>query len=707
MDTLCVNCQHVGHSIAQCPAPLGKSIQGKTGAQDDQSVSEEYLQSLANPRDELCQRCAEIDIINWLNEDVEDEMAPDGEATNRRGLENRQANMKLWRDLGPLKSLALRTSCPLCRMIYRVFPVPAEDESLEASYFLRPVRAYNRHGQSLPPGPQAEELGRTAALYVSVESRHGSVAGVAHFFGDPKALLVSQSEKTFGLSNRNPAPNHPACSVRYRGSLCDLDLLRTWLRVCETEHGELCHVEWSEKLLICKVIDVEERKVVPCPQDCRYTALSYVWGAVEVKTGALEGRYLPQTIEDAITVTKRLGVRYLWVDALCIDQRPSPEKMEQLRMMDLIYSCAVFILAAVDGGDGDWGLPGVSTKRAHRERQGREVVAGAELLSTLPSLAHEIPNTKWNTRAWTMQENLLGNRKLYFSRSQVMWFCNSGVSYESMDDATNMNKFMHIPDNAYDVDPKRLRKLYNEHPELRRKYADEQFTRLVDMYTPRQMTNDSDSLNACLGILSLLERAVLPTGFVYGLPLKEFPQSLRWIHTNKSVSHESLMARRRPNHPSWSFVGWEGMAVYTNPLILTQGEYHDESVDAVVSYCDIDGQCLLLDGFRFKLEVRKQPFDDAYIPGTDVYLGQLQEGVASHKMTLPPGVFDFLLIERFRFRYGPDRPIRHTLYLLMLEAQDNGSFRRKTMVRLYVEPGTESQTEYIDLTRTREKVNLT
>jgi len=66
-----------------------------------------------------------------------------------------------------------------------------------------------------------------------------------------------------------------------------------------------------------------------------YTALSYVWGAVPhirltkanraklLEPGCLQAAGitpLPKTIDDAITLTRLLGRRYLWVDSLCLLQ---------------------------------------------------------------------------------------------------------------------------------------------------------------------------------------------------------------------------------------------------------------------------------------------------------------------------------------------------------------------------------------------------
>jgi hypothetical protein len=61
------------------------------------------------------------------------------------------------------------------------------------------------------------------------------------------------------------------------------------------------------------MIDIPARCIVQCPPNGEYVALSYVWGSVVPEKNALENRRLPQTIEDAITVTQELGIRYLWV----------------------------------------------------------------------------------------------------------------------------------------------------------------------------------------------------------------------------------------------------------------------------------------------------------------------------------------------------------------------------------------------------------
>ena len=135
----------------------------------------------------------------------------------------------------------------------------------------------------------------------------------------------------------------------------NFSLLRAWLSRCRCRHHNCARRKPKGlKLPGFRVIDC--RKVPPQievrPWSERYVALSYVWGPPS-------GDW-PQTILDAVEVTKRLGERYLWVDRTCIDQSNPEEKMFLISKMDAIYQGAEFTIVCA-AGDARTGLPGVST----------------------------------------------------------------------------------------------------------------------------------------------------------------------------------------------------------------------------------------------------------------------------------------------------------------------------------------------------------
>jgi Heterokaryon incompatibility protein (HET) len=67
-----------------------------------------------------------------------------------------------------------------------------------------------------------------------------------------------------------------------------------------------------------------------------------------------------KTIKGAIRVCQDIGIRYLWVDALCITQDDNdPEKMRQIKNLHHIYMNASVTIVATFGDSANAGLPGV------------------------------------------------------------------------------------------------------------------------------------------------------------------------------------------------------------------------------------------------------------------------------------------------------------------------------------------------------------
>ncbi|KAK5131028.1 hypothetical protein LTR08_001378 [Meristemomyces frigidus] len=73
---------------------------------------------------------------------------------------------------------------------------------------------------------------------------------------------------------------------------------------------------------------------------------------------------LSNTIEDAMQVTVKLQLDYLWVDALCVPQVPSvnAEKALQIGQMDKIYRAAELVMLAASSKSATGGIPGVSSR---------------------------------------------------------------------------------------------------------------------------------------------------------------------------------------------------------------------------------------------------------------------------------------------------------------------------------------------------------
>ena len=80
-----------------------------------------------------------------------------------------------------------------------------------------------------------------------------------------------------------------------------------------------------------------------------YTALSYTWGsAKEAKELLIDGTrvFVRQNVWNFLQQTRRDRTwKFIWIDALCIDQGNPDERNHQVKMMRAIYSsvCPLFL----------------------------------------------------------------------------------------------------------------------------------------------------------------------------------------------------------------------------------------------------------------------------------------------------------------------------------------------------------------------------
>ena len=271
------------------------------------------LESLRLKSSSLCKRCEDYKILDVFGAktigDTIGSYAINGSTIMTEWKEEQQRHNLV---LGAFNSILLYGSCPLCRLIFRVFPGQGEDNiNSSAVYYVRPFPSYDRQSGHLKEID--EDLKSQYAIHFAVESEEIALKNSANHIGDDDGRMINRVLQSFALSSKNSSPSRRALRARRRGDKVDFKLLQRWINRCTTAHGVRCQRTWSDDLLTTRMIDVSTRRVVQCSRKCEYVALSYVWGLVVPEENALERRRLPQTIEDAITATHELGLLYLWV----------------------------------------------------------------------------------------------------------------------------------------------------------------------------------------------------------------------------------------------------------------------------------------------------------------------------------------------------------------------------------------------------------
>lgn len=184
----------------------------------------------------------------------------------------------------------------------------------------------------------------------------------------------------------------------------------------------------------------------------RYAALSYCWGSpAEVKPlrtlksnintfqSCIPVADLPKTIKDAVLVTQRIGLRYLWVDSLCIIQDDDADWKTESKRMGSIFEFACCTLAATGARHADEGLflENCLEDTTPLDHETMTVTLQLEapsyeyLYADTDDFNRDVTNSPWNSRAWIVQERILSRRIVHFGQASLYWECQHDAKQES------------------------------------------------------------------------------------------------------------------------------------------------------------------------------------------------------------------------------------------------------------------------------------
>ncbi|KAF2813665.1 HET-domain-containing protein [Mytilinidion resinicola] len=243
------------------------------------------------------------------------------------------------------------------------------------------------------------------------------------------------------------------------GSDTTFKLVDAWITECLQNHDRCQKTQSGKSPLPTRVVDVgppdgsqqpflyEPSK----PQYGRYIALSHCWGKhklLRTGTGNLAQHKvkipissMSKTFADAVSVTRKLHIRYIWIDSICIIQDDPEDWGREAALMHGVYQNAIITIAATHAQDGAAGLfaarDGFAVRPcelplAHGLADER---AGATFVC-LDKMSHtwvmSVLATPLHSRAWVLQEQLLSNRLLSYESDSVSWRCQTMRFYEKL-----------------------------------------------------------------------------------------------------------------------------------------------------------------------------------------------------------------------------------------------------------------------------------
>ncbi|KAK1774993.1 heterokaryon incompatibility protein-domain-containing protein [Copromyces sp. CBS 386.78] len=375
--------------------------------------------------------------------------------------------------------------------------------------------------------------------------------------------------------------------------------VRGWLRECLESHDECSN--WKSTLMEThdyqrkiRLVDVGTDK---CPflrlvdgesllsgtGGITYITLSYRWTAETELTSMKsynKAKYqdliptdtLPQVYKDAAAFARALGVRYVWIDSLCIIQDSPTDWNEQSSMMDQIYTHGVLNLSAMFG-ERAVGL------QVERDPLGISPCILSRRLSTNPENGEELYE-HWACfegygansfvylaplfkRAWCLQERVLPIRNVYFGE-QLIWQCQRNMATESFPSWICRSS-------SEDLQRDMLRHASRQHASIWKfrstdantaaRSPDELWEEIAMIYSRTEITKQMDRLAALRGILNRMagffNKKLEPDWCIAGLWKTCLVKHLLWQRYGVINKSDSQMAARAKEllevFPSWSW----------------------------------------------------------------------------------------------------------------------------------------------------------
>ncbi|OTB00027.1 hypothetical protein M426DRAFT_245042 [Hypoxylon sp. CI-4A] len=427
-----------------------------------------------------------------------------------------------------------------------------------------------------------------------------ALRGQLDVFADPGTPAASRFIERYFTASRNPHGY--------------IEFARALLNVCRKNHPECRSDADTAPEMPTRIIDVGSspgfaRLVLPRDHGfCEpYLALSYCWGqgvkhATELNDGNLstlleyideDEAKLTATHRECFAVARQLGIRYIWIDSLCIIQGNAADWERESKRMAEVYGNAALTIIAARSADSRLGfamngfeprVPPCPLPFGEKDEQGRDI-SGVYLC-----LHRKMGKGPLHGRGWCFQEGVLSQRQLIFENGMVCFSCQRSKRYENGDaeesdkPRTLLFQGLSTPNALSDASTGTVSE------DIRTQMLSLWYKNFLWNYTVRQLTNPYDIFAAISGIAQLAQHSI-KSRYLAGLWEDDMVRGLLW-HTWFSfgakrpskpgvlINPAEAVEPKRPKDwdgnltvraPSWSWASIQGQ-------VHERSTYRDEAV---------------------------------------------------------------------------------------------------------------------------------
>jgi hypothetical protein len=327
-------------------------------------------------------------------------------------------------------------------------------------------------------------------------------------------------------------------------------------------------------------------------------------------------------MQDAIKITRGLGIKYLWVDALCILQDEVSDKSHEIeRMGEIFRNATVTIAAANSPGATDGFLKAINPPPSIQSSilgRGREEPGKIWLV---PQVDHDHKQEPLAKRGWAFQEQILSPRLLHYGSKGVTWTCQSERSRHVLPHFVNYafsgarlpqyirERMYATPDSSQSLGSVNSNRIKITH----------YWPDTVEDYCSRNLTFAQDKLLAIAGVAAEFHK-LYPDIYLAGIWKQDSIRQLGWRRKLGSLPEGHIHSIGRCEAPSWSWASMDGPIDF-GPIFSPDADFVKSFVRPRIStspFGDVAGAKLVLSekilqipGFRLKIILDRNSSPDS------------------------------------------------------------------------------------------------
>ncbi|KAF8849450.1 HET-domain-containing protein [Acephala macrosclerotiorum] len=444
---------------------------------------------------------------------------------------------------------SVEESCTICHALLKQF---ADHQIFKRA---QPIEVYYKISA-------LTRFGLHMLLYVSLNARNE----------DMKAFSLKMDWELYQFFDADNHKSRPVMSLS-TSSLETFEFVKKSLKICDESHHICAASRSKESWYPTRLIDLGNPdssavKLIitsQCQVFGQYVSLSHRWGDADLLK--LTSETLPQlmdgikistyegskTFKDAFQLTRTLGIRYIWIDSLCIIQDSPEDWLRESNMMLKIYKHAYCNIA---------GTHGKSNTGLFRSRDPMSwstdlrltaygPISGTFRLLRSHKWQEEIDNAPLNRRGWVIQERLISSRIVNFASEQVFWDCYELQSCE----ADPKGIFLYHYNNTVNQDTSK--KFQGPLEILRtRQHFLNKWAVIAHQYSNSELSfPEKDKI---IAISSLAQHLQEKWQIEYCAGLWRKPALESQLYWRPAPPNPSRSKARTPRAPSWSWLAYDG-----------------------------------------------------------------------------------------------------------------------------------------------------